>query len=160
MIDTQTLAGQADLLALRTEMDTDPAGLGLTTLEADDAANADRLNNHPVSLQTTVQVLVSSVATADIYNACDPIELQALTQPQLMNLQIIMGWEQVFPDRYPNIAAAIEGMFGTQSKSLAVVRGLFYRDGSRAQQMHQQGLLTTVSYITPSDYANARNLVL
>ena len=158
MISTSTVEGQADLAALKAELLTDPKGLGLTTLVADDGANADRLNNIPVATATTMQVLVSSIATADVYNACDPIELQALTQPQLMNLQIIMGWEQVFPDRYPNIAGAIEGMFGSQSKSLAVVKALFYRDGSRAEQMHQQGLLTTVSYVTPSDVANARNL--
>jgi hypothetical protein len=105
-----------------------------------------------------MKILVSSVATADVYNACDPIELQALTQPQLMNLQIIMGWEQVFPDRYPNIVHAIEGMFGPNSKSLAAVRGLLYRDGSRAEQMYQEGLFTQPYNITPSDYANARQL--
>jgi hypothetical protein len=148
----------ADLAALKQEAVNDPKGIGLTLLEADDAANAARLNNEPVAPQTTMKILVSSVATADVYNACDPIELQALTQPQLMNLQIIMGWEQVFPDRYPNIVHAIEGMFGVNSKSLAAVRGLLYRDGSRAEQMHQDGLFTQPYYITPSDYANARQL--
>lgn len=32
MIDTQTIDGQADLLALRTEINTDPAGLGLSLI--------------------------------------------------------------------------------------------------------------------------------
>ena len=159
MIDPNTLAGQADLQALRTEMETDPAGLGLDMEVAHDAANPDKLNNVPVAPETTMQVRVASLNTVDAYNACDPYELQGLSAGQLGNLQIIVGFEQIFPDRYPNIVAQIEGMFGQASKSLAAVKSLLYQDGSRAQQMHQQGLLTTVDFITPSDYANARNLI-
>ena len=159
MIDPNTLAGQADLEALKTEILTDPTGLGLDQVVANDAANADKLNNVPVSPQTTVQVRVESVNTVDVYNACDPYELQGLSAGQLGNLQIIVGFQQIFPDRYANIVAQIEGMFGTASQSLSAVKALLYRDGSRAQQMYQQGLLTTVSHITPSDYANARNLI-
>ena len=159
MIDPNTLAGQADLQALKNEILTDPAGLGIDAVVANDAANADKLNNNPVTPQTTVQVRVSSLSTVDMYDACDPFELQSLTSQQLANLQIIIGFEQIFPDRYANIVAQIEGMFGEASKSLSAVRALLYRPGSRAQQMYQAGLIKTVSFITPSDYANARNLI-
>ena len=158
MIDTQTIDGQADLPALRTEIDTDPAGLGLDTIEANDAENADKLNNSPVAPATTVRLRVATVTTQDVFDACDQFERQALTTQQYRDFETIISFGQLFPANAAQTIGTLRSLFGPTTKSAAALEALLYKDGSRAEQMRQDGLLKTVSYITPSDYANARQL--
>jgi hypothetical protein len=148
----------ADLAALKQEAVNDPKGIGLTLLEADDAANAARLNNEPVAPQTTMKLRVDTVSTQDLFEACDPVERQALTDRQYREFETAVGFGQLFPANAPKTVAGIQALFGPTAKSTPALSALLYRDGSRAEQMHQEGLFSQQYYITPSDYANARQL--
>lgn len=64
---------QADLAALHAELTNDPNALGLTLLEADDAANADKLNC------TTSRIGVSHMKPSEI--AARKAEIEAVASP-------------------------------------------------------------------------------
>jgi hypothetical protein len=148
----------SDLAALKTELLTDPKGLGLTTLVEDDAANSYKLNNNPVTPQTTMKLRVPSVSTQDLFEACDPYERQALTDQQYRDFDTVVKFGQLFPATSAKTVAMLQSLFGPNAKSTAALESLLYQDGSRAVQMFQDGLFSKQYNITPSDVANARQL--
>ncbi len=141
----------ADLLAIKAELSADPAHLGLTTLAADDAANATKLN-----AVAALIVKKRSLATAAIFNAVDPIEYQGLTDQQAKWFGAMLSLSQIDPFVNTGIVAGLDGMFASESASRPAYTALLTQPGSRMNQMFQAGLLTALYTITPSDVANAR----
>ena len=152
------LTDPADLAALKAELLTDPKGLGLDVLPEHDEANANKLNNYPVAAQTTMRLRVPSVSTQDLFEACDPYERQALTDQQYRDFSTVVSFGQLFPATSGQTIDMLQALFGPTAKSTVALEALLYRDGSRAEQLYQDGLLSHPHTITPSDVANARQL--
>lgn len=146
----------SDLLALKNELTTDPKTLGLTTLAADDAANADKLNLVRVALQ----IKKTSLTTRELFNAVDPIEDQAMSNAQDRWFSEMLTLGQINPSSDQTILDGLigpGGIFGSSSKSYAAINALLLHSGNRIDQMFQTGLLSKGGTVTPSDVANARN---
>lgn len=143
----------ADLLALKAELTNDPASLGLTTLPADDEANANKLNE----VRATISVKKRSVTTAAIFNAIDPIEHQALSDQQARWLGQVLTLGQIDPFTSGVILDGINEMFAANTVTRPAVAALMNESGSRIEKMFQDGTLSQSGTVTPSDIANARN---
>lgn len=150
----------ADLLALKSELIHDPAGLGLNTQAANDEANANKLNAvYPTDdgYVKTLSVKKTSLRTSDIFNAVDPIEHQGLSSQQERWFSDMLTLGQINPSRDTGIIAGLDGMFSVGSASRTAYTAMFNTAGSRVQQLYQAGTLSQPYYISPSDVANARN---
>lgn len=147
----------SDLTNLKAELTNDPKHLTLTTVAADDQANADKLN----AIAATSPLLIKdrSLACADIFNAIDPLEHQALTDQQArwLNDLLVLGQIDCFAQN--NLVQALvgsSGLFSSNSTSYAAINAIVSVPGSRIDQMFQAGLLSVDQPVTPSDIANAR----
>jgi len=145
-----------DLAALKAELQNDPKELGLIFDAEHDEVNANLLNNYPVSEATTMDLRVDSVNTQDMFEACDPLERQALTDRQYREFETAIGFGQLFPANAPKTIAGIQSLFGPTAKSTTALKALLYRNGSRAEQMYQDGLFKQQYQLTPSMVATAR----
>ena len=142
-----------DLLALKAELTNDPLNLGLTVLPADDEANANLLNLE----RETIQVKRRAVATAEIFNAIDPLEHQALTDQQSRWLDALLSLGQFDAFVESNIIAGLNGMFSAQSTSRPAYTARLNQAGNRVDALFQAGSLETGGFVSPSDIAQARN---
>lgn len=145
----------ADLLALKAELTNDPLTLGLTALEADDVANADKLN----LARDTINVKKRSVSMASIFNAIKDTEHQALSDQQARWLDTLVRTGTLDPFVHTNALDGLDNMFGEESDSRLAIHALLTTSGSRITQLFQLGTITFSDTVTPSDIANARNAV-
>lgn len=143
----------ADLLAIKSELTNDPLDLGLTTVPADDEANANKLN----AISNTINVKRRSLATAAIFAAIDPLEHQALTDQQARWVAALLAVGQIDPLEDQEIVDGLNQMFASDSNSRPAYTAMLTEHGSRINQLFQNGTLSVNQQATPSDIANARN---
>lgn len=143
----------ADLLAIKAELTNDPLNLGLTTNAVDDEANANLLNLE----RETIQIKRRSVSTAELFNAVDPLEHQALTDQQSRWLSAVLLLGQFDAFLATNILSGLDGMFSAQSTSRPAYTAVTKTAGNRIDQLYQAGTLEVGGTLTPSDVAQARN---
>lgn len=147
------MRSNADLLALKAELTNDPTDIGLTTVPADDEANANALN----LVRETVSVRRRSLSTATLFGAIDALEHQGLTDQQSRWLDAVLLLGQVDPFTAVNVVIGLNGLFGAETVSRAAIAPLLVQAGSRIDQLFQAGTLSAGGDVTPSDIANARN---
>lgn len=133
----------ADLLILKSELTNDPTGLGLTTVAADDVANANKLNE----VSESIQVYRASVSANDFSIPVD--EWSALNAGQQSWLDNQLADGSVNPAVF---ATEFNKIFGEQTEARASFEGVATESASRARQLFERYVT-----ITPSDVANARN---
>lgn len=142
----------ADLLALKNELTTDPKGLTLTTNPADDEANANKLNT--VSAATSVDR--EMVPVSEVAKAIKATEFVGLGVAQRDWLNLVLSTGTVNPKAGGEIRTGILQLFGSSTTTFANLQGLLTEPASRITQMWKLGLLSNGSPVTPSDIANAR----
>lgn len=145
----------ADLLALKSELENDPKTLGLTTLPADDEANANLLNE----VRDETPIDRESVPLSEITLAVDADEYLALSAGQRDYLKFITAGQSINPKSSGEIREAMLQFFGAQTETRANLLALVQEPASRINQMYKSGLLSQGGSVTPSDIANARNAV-
>jgi hypothetical protein len=143
----------ADLLAIKAELTNDPLSLGLTTLPADDEANANALN----LVRTTIQVDRESVPVSEMVKAVDADEYIALSAGQRDYLSFITNGESVNPKSGNEVREAMLQFFGVNSETRANLLAMVTESASRITQLYKAGTLSTGEQVTPSTIANARN---
>jgi hypothetical protein len=133
----------SELLLLKSELTNDPLNLGLTTLEADDEANANLLNE----VRPEILVYRASVPANDLVIPVD--EIGALSEAQRFSWQIETQDGSVNPAAYE---ANFFAMFGANTQARAIWNANVKEPASRARQLFGRYV-----HITPSDVADARN---
>jgi hypothetical protein len=128
-----------DLVALKTEITTDPASLGYAGKSHEDQAI---LINRP---QRTVNK--AQFEGADLASCLDPVEFAALTAVQRTWLQMLTTANGMLT-LYVSLRQDIRGVLATATKSLAKFNQTINRSGSRAEEI---GL----GSVTTSDVADA-----
>ena len=148
-----------DLQALKDEIQNNPAAMPyLAFTDANDAANADILNN--VSGTNTRTVNNETVMAADVRSQTTFDAFDGLTAAEEAWLSWLTGGETiaVTVDTLANLAG-IGGTskWATNDRATMEPRmaALMQRDGSRAEEIRDT---LGVDFVTPSDVANARNL--
>lgn len=142
----------ADLLALKAELTNDPSTLGLTTLPADDAANATKLN----LVRETISIKKRSLPTATIFNAIDPLEHQALSSQQSRWLEALLSLNNIDPFLAGNTISGLNDLFSAESNSRPAIEATLTQTGNRIDKLFQDGLLVVGGTVTASDIAQAR----
>ena len=145
----------ADLLIIKAELTNDPLTLGLTTLPADDEANANALN----LVRSTIQVDREAIPISDIVKALDRDEFNALSAGDRQWLTLITQAGSVNPRSGGEIREGLLQLFGAATESRANLVAILTEPGSRIVQLYKAGTLSTGGQVTPSDIANARNAV-
>jgi hypothetical protein len=128
-----------DLVALKSELTTDPAGLGYAGKSHEDQAI---LLNKPQRTMNRQQF-----SGADLASCLDPVEFAALTAVQRTWLQILTTANGMLT-LYASLRQDIRAVLSTATKSLAKFNQTINRAGSRAEEI---GLGT----VTTSDVADA-----
>jgi hypothetical protein len=128
-----------DLVALKSELTTDPAGLGYAGKSHEDQAI---LINKP---QRTVNR--EQFSGADLASCLDPVEFAALTAVQRTWLQMLTTANGMLT-LYASLRQDIRAVLATATKSLAKFNQTVNRSGSRAEEL---GLGT----VTTSNVADA-----
>jgi len=142
----------ADLLALKAELETDPKSLGLTTLAADDEANANKLN--AVSPLTPIDR--ESIPASEISKAIDRDEFNAASAADRQWIGMITASGDVNPKTGSEVREGLLQIFAAGTESRAALTALLTEPASRADQMYKTGLLEQGGQVTPSDVAQAR----
>lgn len=145
----------ADLLALKNELTTDPKSLGLTVLAADDEANANKLN--AVSALTPIDR--ESIPTSEIMLNIDRDEFVALSAGDRQWLLGVGQGGTVNPRQGGEVYEGILQLFAAGTESRTNLIAILTEPASRVEQMFKLGLLEVGGSVTPSDIANARNAV-
>lgn len=142
----------ADLLALKAELTNDPLDLGLTTLAADDEANANALN----LVRDTILVDRESIPVSEVVKAVDADEYIALSDPQRDYLGFITQGQSVNPKAGNEVREALLQFFSAQSETRTNLVALLQEPASRITQLFKAGTLEVGGIVTPSDIAQAR----
>lgn len=143
----------ADYLAIKAELTNDPLTLGLTTLPADDEANANKLN----LVRSTIQVDRESIPVSEVVKAVDADEYIALSAAQRDYLTFVTQGGNVNPKTGNEVREALLQFFGGASETRASLLALVTESASRITQLYKAGTLSYQGPVTPSDIANARN---
>lgn len=128
-----------DLVALKSELTADPAGLGYTGKSHEDQAI---LINKPQRTMNREQF-----SGADLASCLDPVEFAALTAVQRTWLQMLTTANGMLT-LYASLRQDIRAVLATATKSLQKFNQTINRAGSRAEEL---GLGT----VTTSDVADA-----
>lgn len=131
-----------ELLIIKAELTNDPLSLGLTTLPADDEANASILNE----VRSSIRVYRASVPSDDILIPVDEWDALSAGQQSWWTNQTNDG--SVRPSV---IASEFATMFGAATRSRANFETATKEAASRARQ-----LLSRYVNLTPSDISQAR----
>lgn len=144
---------QEDLLAMKSELTNDPKELGLTILPEDDAANADIINAE----RPECQIHRDDVPSGDIRKKIKREETAGLeaTDRWWIDLQLGAGLVDARPNTL--VRDGFLGIFQAGTDTRAGFQTLLIRDGTRWEEMVQDGNLTQEGAWTPSEIANARN---
>lgn len=128
-----------DLVALKSELTADPAGLGYTGKSHEDQAI---LINKPQRTMNREQF-----SGADLASCLDPVEFAALTAVQRTWLQMLTTANGMLT-LYASLRQDIRAVLATATKSLQKFNQTINRSGSRAEEL---GL----GSVTTSDIADA-----
>jgi hypothetical protein len=128
-----------DLVALKSELTTDPAGIGYAGKSHEDQAN---LINRP---QRTVNR--EQFSGADLASCLDPVEFAALTAVQRTWIQMLTTANGSLT-LFASLRQDIRAVLATATKSLAKFNQTINRTASRAEEL---GL----GSVTTSDVADA-----
>jgi hypothetical protein len=145
----------ADYLALKAELTNDPLSLGLTTLPADDEANANALN----LVRVTIQIDRESIPVSEIAKAIDRDEYNAASAADRDYIKMVTSGGDVNPKTGSEVREGLLQIFGAGTESRASLNALLTEPGSRITQLFKLGTLSYGGAVTPSDIANARNAV-
>lgn len=143
----------ADLLALKSELTNDPLSLGLTTLAADDEANADKLN----LVRDTITIDRESIPVSEVLTAIDADEFIALSQPQRDYVALISNAQTVNPKSGNEVREALLQFFSAQSETRTKLTALLTEPANRIEKLFKSGVLEVGGTVTPSDISQARN---
>lgn len=139
-----------NLATLKTELQTDPAGLGLAPLvaAANDAGVAAVLN----LVRTGAPYLIfrGVISAYEIVNNTDPTEWAALTAQEKQRYQTIVGAGQVDVSN-ANIRNAFASMFAAGTATRTALSAMGQRQGSRAEVLFGVG-----TAVTSTDVGGAR----
>lgn len=130
-----------DLVALKTELTSDPVSIGYAAVITDHDAVA-RLINRPQRTMNREQF-----SGGDIASCLDPVEFAALTAVQRTWIQTLTGANGPLT-LFASLRQDIRSVLATATKSLAKFNNTINRTGSRAEELNF-GLVTT------SDVADA-----
>ncbi len=128
-----------DLVALKTELTTDPAGLGYAGKSHEDQAI---LINRPQRTMNREQF-----SGADLASCLDPVEFAALTAVQRTWIQMLTSANGMLT-LFASLRQDIRAVLATATKSLAKFNQTINRSASRAEEL---GL----DAVTTSDIADA-----
>jgi hypothetical protein len=128
-----------DLVALKTELTTDPASIGYVGKSHEDQAI---LINKPQRTMNREQF-----SGADLASCLDPVEFAALTAQQKTWIQVITGANGMLT-LFASLRQDIRAVLANATKSLAKFNQTINRKGSRAEEL---GL----GSVTTSDVADA-----
>ena len=149
-----------DLSALRSELLTNPALMPyLPLLPENDVANADVLNNHDGTNPRTVNhdnVDTGAIRGAITYDAYDGL---TSAEESWLNFLCVNGEIPVNADTLQNLAGiggTSKWATGDRSTMEPRMAALMQYQGSRAEEIRDT---LGASSVTPSDVANARQLV-
>ena len=143
----------ADLLAIKAELTNDPLDLGLTTLPADDEANANALN----LVRAECSIDREAIPISEIMVQIDRDEFAALAAADRQWLQLISANGTVDPRSGGEVREGLLQIFGAGSESRDNLLDILTEPASRISQLHKAGTLSQGGNVTPSDIANARN---
>ncbi len=115
-----------DLVALKTELTEDPAGLGYAGKSHED--QAELIN------KTQRTVNRDQFSGADLASCLDPTEFGALTAPQRTWLQMLTGANGLLT-LYASLRQDIRAVLTSATKSLAKFNQTINRAGSRAEEL-------------------------
>ena len=132
-----------DLLILQAELTNDPSNLGLTTLAADDEANANKLNE----VREDILVFRASVPSDEINIPIDEFTAASAGQQNWWSMQTADG--SVSP---AVIQTEFYKMFAAGTAARASFDSAAKEPTSRARQLFNRWI-----HVTASDVANARN---
>lgn len=144
-----------DYLALKAELTNDPLALGLTTLAADDEANANKLN----LVRDEIQVDRESIPAQEIFVNIDRDEYVALALADRQWLDSIMGSGSVNPKTGNEVREGLLQLFAAGTESRTNLLSILTAPASRITQLYKLGTLSFGGAVTPSDVSNARNAV-
>jgi hypothetical protein len=145
----------ADLAAIKAELTNDPLTLGLTLLAADDEANANKLN----AISAEIQVDRESIPVSEVVKAIDADEFIALSAAQRDYVGLITNGGSVNPKNGGEVREALLQFFGANSETRASLTLLLTESASRITQLFKAGTLQAGGIVTPSDIAQARQVV-
>jgi hypothetical protein len=133
-----------DYAALKTEIQTDPQALGFAAMLAagSDQPIADALNL--VRAGAAYQVNREAITSALFISQMDPTEFAALTQAQLLRLEVILtgGTVDINDTR---TQSNLLGIFPNPGTTKTNVAALLKRQGSRAEVVLGRGTVVTAS---------------
>jgi hypothetical protein len=140
----------AQYAALKTELQTDPTSLGYAAMIAvgNDQGLAELVNTP----QPTILLFREAVSADEVYENINAAEFSALTQQQLMRLQVIMmqATNGGVSFRRANSRQLLKNIFPNGGPTDTNLTNIAKRQGSRAEQVLQQGIS-----VTPLDIAIA-----
>lgn len=142
----------ADALAIKAELENDPLDLGLTTLAADDEANANILN----LVRVEIQIDRETVPASDIAKAIDRDEYNAASAADRQYIEMVTAGGSVNPKAGSEVREALLQIFGAGTESRTNLTALLTESGSRFNQLHKLGTISRGGNITPSEVAQAR----
>lgn len=136
--------------ALKTEIQTDPAGVGYASAVASgaDGAVADLINT--VRAGAAYSIFKSSVPIAALVANIDSTNFAALTALQLAKLQLLFAGSASLDATDLNTRNIVTGVFTGMAATLANLTILVKRQGSRAEVLWGDG-----TRITADDVAHA-----
>lgn len=121
-----------DYAALKTEIQTDPLGLGYAAYVAsgNDSAIAEALN----LVRGTISIDRKIVDSHEVIDATAATEWAALTAGEKQRYQTIVGAGRVNL-KNANVRAAFQAMFGAGTATRAALIAMLTQTGSRAEQL-------------------------
>lgn len=131
-----------DLRALKTEITSDPVGIGYA---GKPDAEVAALLNEPLRPNLNRESLTPS----EFVQAIDPAEFFALTQAQRDWIALVASTEDIFP--IGNVRAGLITVFPAGTSTRAALLALLRETGSRARELG-------FGRVTPSQVADARRL--
>ena len=126
-------SNQDDLNVLRTEVDTDPAGMGY---DRDSTTGVLAKLNDPEG-NTTKAVRPAPLTVQNVMMQIDLVEIQALPQSTLMYMQALVSGRS-FDESLEPFRSKLAELFGSESQSAANLLGLSVRL-SRAEELYGVG---------------------
>ena len=146
----------ADLLAIKAEISNDPNTYGYVAPPAiDDVGNADKLN----LVRDTIAIERMDIPATEIAKNINRQEYGAAVLQDRQWIDLMLSAGLIDARSGTEARTGLLGIFGAGTTTRANLSALLTRDGSRIEQMYQQGLISQTGNVTPSDVANARAAV-
>lgn len=144
----------ADLLAIKAELNNNPLGLtgyGALSNPANDEPNANALNL--VRAECPVDRTAVSVSELKF----DRDEFNAASAADREWIQVITQSGSIDPRTGSTVREGLLAIFGEGTVTRANIQAILTQAASRANQLFKLGVLSVGGTITPSDIAGARN---